>query len=73
LAAGADFCGLVFAAVLVADVLVAVFVWLVVFLRAVEDTNTSRQDIVGAARPGLVKSRTVILPWAWWPTRSGGP
>jgi hypothetical protein len=35
------------------------FAWLVVvFLRAVEDTNTSRQGHLGAARPGMVKSRT---------------
>jgi hypothetical protein len=52
--------------------LVAVFVWLVVvFLRAVEDTNTSRQDCVGAARPGVVKSRPVILPCPWSLSRSG--
>jgi membrane protein implicated in regulation of membrane protease activity len=73
LAVGADLLGLVFVAVaflagaLVADfaVFAAVFVWLVVFLRAVEDTNTSRQDCLGAARPGMVKSRAVILPWRW--------
>ena len=59
--------GLVFVAgAFLAGALGAVFVWLVVvFLRAVEDTNTSRQDCLGAARPGVVKSRTVILPWPW--------
>jgi hypothetical protein len=29
----------------------------VVLLRAVEDTNTSREGHMGAARPGMVKSR----------------
>jgi hypothetical protein len=47
---------------LVAVFAVFVAVWLVVFLRAVEDTNTSRQERLGAARPGVVKSRIVILP-----------
>ena len=34
----------------------------VLVLRAFEDTNTSRQRHRGAARPGNVKSRVVIVP-----------
>ena len=59
LAAGAFLAGLVFVAAFVAGTFAVVFAWLVVvFLRAVEDTNTSRQGHLGAARPGMVKSRT---------------
>ena len=46
-------------AAFLAGAFAVVFAWLVVvFLRAVEDTNTSRQGHMGAARPGMVKSRT---------------
>jgi hypothetical protein len=48
---GADFLGLVFvAAAFLVGALVAVFVWVVVFLRAVEDTNTSRQGDHGRGK-----------------------
>jgi hypothetical protein len=58
-AAGAFVAGLVFVAVFLAGAFAVVFAWLVVvFLRAVEDTNTSRQGHMGAARPGMVKSRS---------------
>jgi len=51
--------GLVFVAAFLAGAFAVVFAWLVVvFLRAVEDTNTSRQGHMGAARPGMVKSRS---------------
>src|SRR6478672_405652 len=59
LAAGAEVAVLVFVAAFLAGAFAVVFAWLVVvFLRAVEDTNTSRQGHMGAARPGMVKSRT---------------
>src|SRR4249919_1746485 len=58
-AAGAFLAGLVFVAVFLAGAFAVVVAWLVVvFLRAVEDTNTSRQGHMGAARPGMVKSRS---------------
>jgi hypothetical protein len=50
-------------AALVADflagALAGVVAWVVVvLLRAVEDTNTSREGHMGAAEPGMVKSRS---------------
>src|SRR3954471_22701662 len=67
--------GLVFVAAFLAGAFAVVFAWLVVvFLRAVEDTNTSRQGHMGAARPGMVKSRRGLpAPARVAPTKRWSP